>query len=174
MSVSVDTARAAGVCHQRHATSSREDSSARANSSASDGAPSGERTYGNPLRVDRTQIAVFKEVHEEVLGRLLQRHHSLCRPAERILREVVADFPDLHVQSEQEQRTQYKKIELPAYADTVATAPSRHHRTRHSSRDDEGDRVLARALPRPRSTPRSHSPKLKKRPLRSTSVRSPP
>ena len=50
------------------------------------------RHDGDPLGVDGTEVAVFEEVHEEVLRRFLQRHHTLRRPPEAVSRVVIANF----------------------------------------------------------------------------------
>ena len=52
-------------------------------------------TDRHALGVDGAQVAVLKEVHDKVLGRLLQREQALGRPAERLGRDLVGRLAHL-------------------------------------------------------------------------------
>jgi hypothetical protein len=45
------------------------------------------------LGMDRAQVGVPEKVHDEVLGRLLERKQAFCRPPEGLRCQVISNFP---------------------------------------------------------------------------------
>jgi len=43
--------------------------------------------------MDRAQVGVLEKVHDEVLGRLLERKQAFCRPPEGLRCQVISNFP---------------------------------------------------------------------------------
>lgn len=51
------------------------------------------RHDGDALGVDRAQVCVLEEVHDEVFRRLLERKQAFCGPSEGLWCQVISNFP---------------------------------------------------------------------------------